>query len=51
MDRLLVNFVRSPADRIYLGLLTQVKLKLEYCAALLDQLENNCKPIAPHFIG
>jgi hypothetical protein len=40
MDRLLVNFMRSP-DTINLGLLTEVKLKLEYCASLLDQLENN----------
>jgi hypothetical protein len=42
MDRLLVNFMRSP-DTINLGLLTEVKLKLEYCASLLDQLENNRK--------
>jgi hypothetical protein len=42
MDRLLVNFMRSP-DTINLELLTEVKLKLEYCASLLDQLENNRK--------
>jgi hypothetical protein len=32
--------MRSP-ETINLGLLTEVKLKLEYCASLLDQLENN----------
>jgi hypothetical protein len=40
MDQLLVNFMRSP-DTINLGLLTEAKLKLEFCASLLDQLENN----------
>jgi hypothetical protein len=32
--------MRSP-DTINLGLLTEVKLKLEYCASLLDQLDKN----------
>jgi hypothetical protein len=48
MDQLLVNFMRSP-DTINLGLLTEAKLKLEFCASLLDQLENNRKPTQLNF--